>query len=160
MSEPVAVAARFATAGAPIDAQLHTGGHINDTWFVTTDPGARYVLQRINSHVFVDAAGVAENTARVVAEIERHAPRLVPPLVRARDRGAAVIDANDVYRMLEFVDGRALGGLETIAQANAAGLAFGRFQAALAHYDAAPHVVPIPRFHALASQDQRFERLL
>src|SRR5215470_8565587 len=103
MSEPVAVAARFATASTPIDADVHTGGHINDTWFVTTDRGARYVLQRINARVFVDAAGVAANTARVVAEIERRAPGLVPPLVRARDGGAAVLDAGDVYRMLVFV---------------------------------------------------------
>src|SRR5262249_13694192 len=145
MSDPLAVAARFAVAGPPIGAQLHTAGHINDTWFIATDHGARYVLQRINAHVFADSAGVAENTARVVAEIERRAPGLVPPLILARDGRAAVIDAGGVYRMLAFVDGRALGGLETIGQANAAGLAFGRFQAALARYDAAQHVVPIPR---------------
>jgi N-acetylhexosamine 1-kinase len=160
MSEPLAVAARFALSGSPTRSELHTGGHINDTWFVTTDRAERYVLQRINSRVFVDAAGVAENTARVVAEIERRAPGLVPPLVRARDGGAAVIDAIDVYRMLAFVDGRALGGLETIAQAHAAGVAFGRFQAALAHYDAAAHVVPIPRFHELAWQLERFDAVL
>src|SRR5262245_53941970 len=160
MSDPLAVAARFATVGTPIDAQLHTGGHINDTWFVTTDRGRRYVLQRINSRVFVDAEGVAGNTARVVAEIERRAPGLVPPVVRARDGGAAVIDEGGVYRTLVFVDGRSLGGLETIAQANAAGLAFGRFQAALAQYDATEHVVPIPRFHELAWQLERFDAVL
>src|SRR5262249_28394686 len=68
--------------------------------------------------------------------------------------------AGDVYRMLVFVAGRALGGLESNAQANAAGLAFGRFQAALAQYDAAPHVVPIPRFHELAWQLERFDAVL
>ncbi|HET6473757.1 MAG TPA: aminoglycoside phosphotransferase family protein, partial [Pseudomonadales bacterium] len=160
MNDPLAVAARFAVAGTPTAVDLHTGGHINDTWFIATDRGARYVLQRINSHVFVNAAGVAANTARVVDAIERRAPGLVPQLVRARDGGAAVVAAADVYRMLAFVDGRALAGLETIEQARAAGLAFGRFQAALAQYDAAQHVVPIPRFHELQWQLERFDAVL
>jgi len=160
MSDPLAVAAQFAVVGAPAALDLHTGGHINDTWFVATDRGVRYVLQRINSHVFVNAAGVAANTARVVDEIERRAPGLVPRLVHALDGGAAVVDAGDVYRMLAFVDGRALPGLETIEQARAAGLAFGRFQAALAQYDASQHVVPIPRFHELQRQLERFDAVL
>jgi N-acetylhexosamine 1-kinase len=160
MSDPLAAAGRFGVTGTPLHLEPHTGGHINDTWFVTTDRGARYVLQRINRKVFVDAAGVAANTARVVETIERRAPGLVPRLVRARDGGAAVIDADDVYRMLAFVEGRVLAGLETIEQARAAGLAFGRFQEALAHYDASHHVVPIPRFHQLAWQLERFDAVL
>jgi len=160
MTDPLAAAARFAVVGTPVRLEVHTGGHINDTWFVTTDRGVRYVLQRINPRVFVDAAGVAANTARVVAEVERRAPGLVPPLVRARDGAAAVIDAGGVYRMLGFVEGRALAGLETIEQARAAGLAFGRFQAALAQYDPSQHVVPIPRFHELAWQLERFDAVL
>jgi len=160
MSDPLAAAKRFAVTGTPTRLDVHTGGHINDTWFVTTDRDARYVLQRINPRVFVEAAGVAANTARVVDEIERHSPGLVPRLVRARDGAAAVIDGGDVYRMLAFVEGRALAGLETIEQARAAGRAFGRFQAALAQYDASHHVVPIPRFHELAWQLERFDAVL
>ncbi len=137
----------------------HTGGHINDTWFVDTDRNARYVLQRINPLVFADPAGVAANTARVIATVQDAMPGLAPPFVPASDGAAAVRDESGTYRMLGFVEGRSLGGLESVAQASAAGVAFGRFQLALAHYDANEHVVPIPRFHELEWQLERFDRV-
>lgn len=160
MTEPLSVADRFALEGAACRAEAHHGGHINDTWFVSTDAGRRYVLQRINAQVFTDALGVASNTARVIAHISQRAPGLVPPVVAARDGTAAVSDGGATYRMLGFVAGRSLGGLETVAQAAAAGTAFGRFQHALAGYDRSDHVVPIPHFHELAVQLERFDRAL
>ncbi len=160
MTDPLSIAARFALEGAPCRADDHHGGHINDTWFVTTDSGRRYVLQRINAQVFKDARGVADNTARVIAHISRRAPGLVPPFVAARDGAAAVSDGGATYRMLGFVAGRSLGGLSNVAQAAAAGSAFGRFQHALARYDRSSHVVPIPHFHELALQLDRFDRVL
>ncbi len=87
------------------------------------------------------------------------APGLVPPFVAAR-QGATVSAANSTYRMLGFVAGRSLAGLESVGQASAAGVAFGRFQEALANYDASEHVVPIPRFHELEWQLERFDRVL
>lgn len=160
MIDPVAIAARFALDGAPCRAENHRGGHINETWFVTTDAGRRYVLQRINATVFVEAQGVARNTARVITHVSQSAPELVPPLVPARDGDAAVSDGDATYRMLGFVAGRTLGRLQTVAQAAAAGDAFGRFQRALAGYDRGRHVVPIPHFHELAFQLERFDRVL
>lgn len=156
----LAVAGRFAVVGAPNRLEHHTAGHINETWFVTTDRDRRYVLQRINSRVFVDAAGVVGNTGRVIARINRQAPGLVPPFVTARDGAAAVVDDGSTYRMLGFVAGRSLTGLESADQASAAGVAFGRFQNALAGYDGADHVVPIPRFHELDRQLERFDEVL
>jgi N-acetylhexosamine 1-kinase len=156
----LSVAAAFAVTGVPVRADAHTGGHINDTWFIATDRGARYVLQRINPLVFADPAGVAANTARVISTIQRTAPGLAPPFVPASDGAAAVRDVSGTYRMLGFVEGRSLGGLESVAQASAAGVAFGRFQLALAHYDANSHVVPIPRFHELGWQLERFDAVL
>jgi len=159
-SDLVAIANRFALIGAPRKVESHTGGHINDTWFVDTDRHRRYVLQRINSRVFANAAGIVANTARVVAEIERRSPGLVPPFVAARDGAAAVVADGGTYRMLGYVAGRSLGGLESVDQASAAGVAFGRFQHALAGYDRSAHVVPIPRFHELDWQLERFDRVL
>jgi N-acetylhexosamine 1-kinase len=156
----LAIAGRFAVAGVPDRIDAHAGGHINDTWFVATDRAARYVLQRINPQVFADPAGVAGNTARVIAEVQRTEPGLLPPFVPAQDGGAAVLEAGATYRMLGFVGGRVLDGLESVAQAAASGVAFGRFQRALAHYDRSAHVVPIARFHELTWQLERFDRVL
>ena len=160
MHDLPAIAGRFALSGAPLSVDSHSGGHINDTWFVTTERNLRYVLQRINAQVFADPPGIVGNTARVIAEIERRAPGLVPPFVAARDGATAVIDEGSTYRMLGFVAGRSLSDLETVSQAAAAGLAFGSFQRALVHYDHARHVVPIPRFHELDWQLEQFDRVL
>lgn len=156
----LAVANRFAVVGTPNRLEHHTAGHINETWFVTTDRSRRYVLQRINSQVFVDALGVVGNTGRVIAHIDRREPALVPPFVPARDAAAAVVENGATYRMLGFVAGRSLAGLESTDQASAAGVAFGRFQQALAGYDRTAHVVPIPRFHELDWQLERFDAVL
>ena len=155
----LAVAGRFAVVGVPSRLDHHRAGHINETWFVTTDQRRRYVLQRINEQVFVDPAGVVANTARVVAQIDRSAPGLVPPFVPPRDH-VPVVANGSTYRMLGFVAGRSLDGLESAEQASAAGFAFGRFQNALAGYDSSVHVVPIPRFHELDWQLERFDRVL
>jgi N-acetylhexosamine 1-kinase len=152
MNDLLSIAGRFMVTGEPWASASHAEGHINDTWFIDTDQRRRYVLQRINSHVFADPAAVAENTARVVAHIQRRAPNLVPPFVAARDGAASVNVAGSVYRMLGYVSGRSLDGLETAGQAEAAGAAFGAFQQALADYDRGRHRAPIPRFHELDVQ--------
>lgn len=160
MHDLAEIAGRFALTGVPVAVDSHSGGHINDTWFVTTDRKCRYVLQRINAQVFADPPAIVGNTAGVIAEIERRAPGLVPPFVAALGGETAVIDEGSTYRMLGFVAGRSLSGLETVAQAANAGVAFGSFQRALVHYDRARHVVPIPRFHELDWQLERFDHVL
>ena len=41
--------------GAPVVGAVRYGcGHINETYLVTTDSDNRYILQKINNHVFPD----------------------------------------------------------------------------------------------------------
>jgi N-acetylhexosamine 1-kinase len=160
MNDLLSIAGRFMVTGVPWASESHAEGHINDTWFIDTDQRRRYVLQRINSHVFADPAAVAENTARVVAHIQRSAPDLVPPFVLASDGAASVNVEGAVYRMLGYVAGRSLDGLETPAQAEAAGAAFGSFQHALADYDHSGHRAPIPHFHELDLQLRHLDDVL
>ena len=42
----------FQTDSTPISCQAFGHGHINNTFKVTTESGAEYVLQRINKYVF------------------------------------------------------------------------------------------------------------
>jgi Ser/Thr protein kinase RdoA (MazF antagonist) len=160
MNDLLSIAGRFAVTGVPWASESHAEGHINDTWFIDTDERRRYVLQRINPHVFADPAAVAENTARVVAHIRGRTTDLVPPFVAARDGTASVNVDGSVYRMLGYVAGRSLDGLETSAQAESAGAAFGAFQQALADYDRTGHQAPIPHFHELDLQLRRLDEVL
>jgi N-acetylhexosamine 1-kinase len=157
---PLEIAACFAVSGVPVTCVAHTAGHINQTWFVATDDGSRYVLQRINRHVFADPPAIAANTARLIACVDRTAPGLVPPFVAARDGAPSVQAAGETYRLLGWVAGRSLTALESAAQAAAAGAAFGTFQRALIGYDAAGHSVPIEGFQSLEKQLERFAALL
>jgi N-acetylhexosamine 1-kinase len=160
VNDLLSIAARFAVVGVPWASRSHAEGHINDTWFIDTDRRERYVLQRINPHVFADPAAIATNTARVIGHIRRQAPDLVPPFVAANDGAASVNVAGATYRMLGFVAGRSLADLETVSQAAAAGAAFGAFQQALASYDPNPHHVPIEHFHELQHQLRRLDAVL
>ena len=115
-------------------ADAHTGGHINDTWFVDTDrrratccsgsirscsPIRRRRGEYRARHCDVAAARAGIGAAvRCRARRRRGGPR--------RQR---------TYRMLGFVAGPQSRRTRIVAQASAAGVAFGRFQLALAHYD-------------------------
>ncbi|MFT4534321.1 MAG: hypothetical protein ACI9P5_001679 [Saprospiraceae bacterium] len=50
--------------------ELNTG-HINDTFFVDTDSCNKYILQRINHHVFKDVAGLVNNKILISNHISR-----------------------------------------------------------------------------------------
>ncbi len=159
-TDPLAVASDFAVPGVPNHCAASTTGHINDTWFITTDTGAQYVLQAINARVFADPRGVANNTQRVITHATQRASRLVPAFVAARDGRAWVEEDGAIYRMLGYVAGSSVDDLRSVAQATAAGAAFGAFQRALADYDRAGHVVPIAHFHELDWQLDRFSNVL
>lgn len=141
-----AIVEQFAISGAVQSIEPHGAGHINRTWRVATDAGARYILQRINEHVFRDAAGIARNTVAVTGHVCTIEPGLVPASVPTRLGSAAVECKEGVFRMLVFVDGRTGVAPPSLADARAAGLAFGRLQALLRDYDASKHVVPIEGF--------------
>lgn len=143
------IAEAFATDSRVQSAEPFGTGHINSTWRVTCESGTCYVLQRINDRVFPDAMGVARNTAAVCRHLRNAAPRLVPQLVPTRTDGVATQTRDGIFRMLEFVSGRAGEVPLEHAAAYAAGHAFGRLQRALADYDSKEHVVPIDGYFEL-----------
>ena len=68
------VAQAFALAGRFQSGAAHGSGHINDTFVVTLDDSGRpvrYILQRINDHVFRNVPALMENVGRVTAHARR-----------------------------------------------------------------------------------------
>jgi len=106
-------------------------GHIHATWLVESAAGGdRYVLQRLSTAVFRDPASLMEKVARVVAHVQARAPGRVPMLVPTR-RAAWWLGREDgsCWRLWRYVaGGRTLQALDTPAQAESAGRAFGSFQ--------------------------------
>ena len=146
-----AAARQFSVSGEFGDAARYGSGHINESYRAIFRNGSReehFLLQRINTHVFPNVAGLMENIERVTehvgrsiedrADRERRALRLI------RTQDGRVWHRDEVggcWRMYQFVrNARALDTIESAEQAYQVGKAFGEFQHRLA-------TVPAPRLH-------------
>lgn len=107
------VSATFAINGAAIEAVPIKTGHINDTFFIRDSCDKRYVLQRINGHVFSDAKSLVRNIqlttdylrvklqAAGTTDIDRRVLQLIPQRI-----GGWLAEAprGQYWRMYRFVD--------------------------------------------------------
>ncbi len=142
-------------------------GHINDTYLVGSVAGseqksaARFVLQRVNRHVFKDPRIVESNVARVVAHIAARAPGFVPEIIPSRAAQPGFRDsAGEYWRLWRFVENaRAYDAVENLAMARAAGAAFGRFQLLLGDLPGAPLEPAIPGFLELAGYLEHYDQV-
>ena len=46
------ILSQFQLIGTPVSCERYGFGHINETYLVVTDQSLRYILQKINNHVF------------------------------------------------------------------------------------------------------------
>jgi hypothetical protein len=145
---PLAIARRFQFPGEPIRATPYGSGHINGTWSVACHPDSRFILQRINPHIFKRPVALMENIQRVTSHLaaqlqgQPDAARRVLTLIPARDGLAWHVDADGSYwRAWRFIDRtRSYDTVQTPQQAWQAAHAFGQFQQLLAN-------LPPPRLH-------------
>jgi hypothetical protein len=172
--EVARLAVNFALPGDVVTAERFGGGHINESWLIVAGDAshrARYLLQRINDHVFQRPALVMENIVRVtlhLAEVlEREgvpdAERRTLTLVPTRDGMWYCIDeTHGHWRLFHFIE-RAFAreSAANAREAYRAARAFGEFQRRLGYYRGPPLHETIPRFHhtpdRLAALEQAVE---
>ena len=155
-----AIASRFQIYGDFRDAAPHGTGHINDTYatvFNQSGSPVRYILQRINHHVFKDPPAVMQNISRVTAHVRRkleeagvaEVSRRVLTLVLTLDGQTWTQDAAENYwRCYLFIEhARTYDQIETVPHAFQAARAFGAFQTHLADLPAPRLLETIPEFH-------------
>jgi hypothetical protein len=153
-----AAARHFQIAGKFIEAEPFGSGHINDSYCVLFRQGGsdrRYLLQRINIHVFKDPAALMQNMARVTSHIAgliEHEPdreRRALALIPSDDGSWLHFDTSDgCWRMMHFIErSQALESVESPQQAFQVAAAFGRFQQQLANLPAPRLNDTIPDFH-------------
>ena len=171
--DAVAIAREFALSGEIVSASPYGSGHINDTFKVDVKPAGgprRYVLQRINHHVFRRPDELMANVERVCAHAhaklktagETDADRRTLRLIPTRAGKAWHIDAaGNRWRCYHFIEG-ATGHdvVRSPAQAFAAAKAFGAFQALLADLPGGRLHETIPDFHHTPSRFARFQQAL
>src|SRR5262245_27501236 len=136
-AELAAVAARFAIDGALTSAAPLGRGHIHDSYLLAFDAGTRvrrYVLQRLNMHVFADPRTLTHNVARVTAHLrgrleargERDIERRCLTLVGTPSGDPAISDARGAWwRAWRYVEGSVTHeSIEKEAQARSAARAY------------------------------------
>jgi aminoglycoside phosphotransferase (APT) family kinase protein len=152
------VARQFDLRGEFVKAAPYGSGHINDTYCAVFDQGGarvRYVVQRINHHIFKNPAALMENIRRVTAHLgeksagQNDPSRRVLTLIPARDGLPYYRDEQgNHWRVYIFIEkARTFDAVESAAQAFQAAKAFGQFQKLLADLPAPRLHDTIPDFH-------------
>ncbi len=154
------VASHFAMSGEYLGSRPCGAGHINDTYEVRFSQGGvpiRYILQRINHHIFKRPDLVMDNIARVTEHIsrklhdtgEKETDRKVLTLIPCRTGGISHEDAvGNHWRGYVFIEGAtAHNHVDDPQLAREAARAFGEFQAHLADLPGGRLADTIPDFH-------------
>ena len=149
----LAAAGHFELGGRPVAATAFGSGHINDTFALTVEKPAsdafvRFVLQRINPHVFPNPLAVMDNIVRVTRHLREKyailpdAARRVLIVIPTKDAKPCMFDEEGAcwrcYRMIEHAG--AVDAVREPAQARTASFAFARFARDLSD-------LPPPRLH-------------
>lgn len=141
----------FTLAGTPVACEPHGHGHVNTTYQVVTDRGAKYILQQLNRTAFTDIPALMENVAAVTAFLCRHTsdPRAAMRLVPTSDGKSYYEDeAGRCWRVCSFIPNSiCLERAETPEDLYESALAFGRFQQLMACFPAEKLHETIPDFH-------------
>ena len=163
------IAGQFSFKGDCLDIEPFGNGHINDTFAVrckTSGGVIRYILQRINSHVFPRTRELMDNMVAVTRFVkekiiadggapERDCLNIVPTV----DGNSYYVDDNgDYWRATNFIEGTdAYLVADDADMFTDAGRAFGKFISSLEDFDASTLYEIIPNFHNTVS---RYEALL
>lgn len=153
-----AIARQFEIRGDFLNARPHGSGHINDTYcavFEQAGTRVRYILQRINHHIFKNPAALMDNVRRVTEHLgrklahEADASRRALRLIATRNGNVFYRDADgNFWRAYDFIEkARTYDVALSAAQAFKAAKAFGRFQELLADLPAPRLQEIIPGFH-------------
>ncbi len=150
----------FAVDDEVVEIRTFGGGHINDTYLVTTANG-QYTLQRINDAVFTRPVQVMENILRVTQHLAAKIKaaggnplRETLNVVKTKDGNSHFHDENAGYfRVFTFVDrASSYPRVEQPVHFYNAARAFGKFQNMLSDFPAAELHETIPNFHNTVSR--------
>ena len=139
-------------------------GHINTTWLLYTERGTRYILQKINRHVFRNVPALMQNVEAVTcflaqaSEDPRGSLRLVPTALGFSYHQDEEGEYWRIYRFVE--DSICLQQARTPADFYESAIAFGTFQQMLKDFPVNTLTPTIPRFHDTADRYRIFRETL
>jgi Ser/Thr protein kinase RdoA (MazF antagonist) len=165
----LAILSQFQLEDKISDVKPFGNGHINDTLNVITESGeSKYILQRINHHIFTDVDLLQKNISIVTSHIrkkleaagETEIDRKVLTFLPAKDGKLYYFDGESYWRVCLYIAGsKTIEDLTTVS-AYEAGKAFGRFQSMLADIPEGVLGETIPNFHNMEFRLQQFNDAL
>lgn len=158
------VVSHFQTKGAVASIARYGSGHINDTFCFGEKP--RYILQRINTHIFPDPEGVMRNIVGVTESLKKEIIQEGGDPLRETMSVIPTLEGKSLYfdkkggawRVYLFVEDTL--SLDTPRNADdfkASAYAFGRFASLLSSYSVSSLFVSIPHFHDTPKRFRDFE---
>lgn len=159
---------QYGYAERVLSAESYGNGHINDTVLITLqNPSERVILQRINTKIFTQPQQLIENITRVTewiakqiqangGDVRREVLHLIPTL--AGECYYATRNGN-YYRAYRFIEeGVCLEQPRNKEDLYESGIAFGKFQGALADFPSEKLHETIPNFHNTRKRFETFEK--
>lgn len=169
MQQVIEISTNFQLSEKCDFAEVHRSGHIHNTYLLTagkTLQSRKYILQKVNQHVFPNPEHLANNIQQVTDHIRRKAiimgrdpSRLTITMVptHQEDYHFHHIDGG-IWRMFEFIGTTCtFEAVQNRNQVYQAGLAMGEFICMLADFPAAQLVETIPNFHHTPSRFSSFQ---
>lgn len=157
------IAEKFMIEGEIVDVSTQFGGHINDSYSITTTKD-KYVLQRINHSIFKNPKQLMENFRKVCDYLKKEVKkrngdemREVLTLVKTKDNQDYYFDGENYWRMLVHIKNSIC--YETVKSAEdlvKTGETFGKFQTMLTDFPAHELYEVIPDFHHTKKRFQTF----
>lgn len=161
----MAILKQFAIDEDMVSAVPFGNGHINDTLKVTNSKGEiKYILQRINHHIFTNVDMLQNNIFTVTSHIreklvargEQDVERKVLTFIPAKDGKLYHFDGDSYWRVCLFIP-RSKSFEEVTPQLSyEAGKAFGDFQTMLSDLPADALGETIPNFHNMEFRLKQF----
>lgn len=168
-SEYLQILSHFNLEENAVEATPFGNGHINDTLKVTTESGiAKYILQRINHHIFTNVDMLQNNIQTVTSHIRRKLEernetdidRKVLTFLPTKDGKSYYYDGENYWRVcLMIPDSKSLEEVNPELSYEA-GKAFGDFQSMLADIPEGTLGETIPNFHNMEFRLQQFHDAL
>ena len=158
------ILSRFRLEGNPVSCERYGFGHINVTYLVVTDAGHRYILQKINDHVFPNVPKLQENIAAVTGHLRKQTDEKygVLTLIPTQE-GTTYHYTEEVgyWRVYDFIeDSICLQLPESPEDFYQSAIAFGTFQQQLKDFPAHTLYETIPNFHNTPDRYRIFKEVL
>lgn len=139
------IAKKFALEGEILSIVPYGEGHINRTFLITTEK-KRYILQKMNTHVFKDPDGLMKNICAVTGYLKSRGRETLEVIPLAS--GQSYLSGEECYRVYVYIENTvALQSALDNTVFEEVGRAFGDFQKELCDFDATGLFEVIPHFH-------------